>query len=260
LTYRQLRKDLLAQLGVTPQRLSQLTKQLKQTYGPMSTQEAVCLLAHQRGLDLDRYLDEGKLASIRQLATVAPSPGPAPPRKRPRERAAKPVHVTIAREIKLSDPVLPQRIIKEAKLMAEAVYPIMYIFENSVREVIQRVMTKAYGGDWWTTNAPKDVRSKVQSRIQKEEKTPWHGRRGAHPIYYTDIDDLTHIVRARQNWPHFAPVFPTQTWFTQRVEELAPSRNVVAHNNPLGQDDIKRLEVYLNDWQKQIKAVRDVII
>lgn len=252
MTYRQLRKDLLAHLAVTPQRLSQLTKGAKRDHGPMSTREAVCLLAHLKGLDVAKYLDPADVERVRQLR---PPSGQAPPplAKKPRLGARMPAQVTIGRDVQLADPVLPRRTINEAKLMAERVYPIMYIFENSVREVIGLVMARANGDGWWQISAPREVRQKVEGRIQKEERTPWHGKRGAHPIYYTDIDDLTRIVRDRRNWPHFAPLFPSQTWLTQRVEEITPSRNVIAHSNPLGQDDIKRLEVYLTDWQNQVR-------
>lgn len=250
MSYRQLRNDLLAELKVTPQRLSQLTKQIKQAHGPMTTQEAVCLLAHQRKLDLSRYLDEAKLASIRQLATVAPSPEPAPPAKRPREGAAKAVYVTIARDIKVSDPILPQRIIKEAKLMAEKAYPLLYIFENSVREVIHRVMHGAVGAQWWAAAVPQDIAARVAKRMRKEERNAWHGKRKAHPIYYADMGHLKQIVTS--NWQHFAPLFPNEAWFTSHFDAVAMSRNVVDHHNPLADDDIKAVEVYTSHWHKQI--------
>lgn len=251
MTYRQLRRDLLADLGVTPQRLSQLTKQIKQAHGPMTTQEAVCVLAHQRKLDLSRYLDDAKLASIRQLTTIAPSPEPAPPAKRPREGVAKPVYVTIAGDIKLSDPLLPQRIIREAKLMAEKVYPLLYIFENSVREVIQRVMVRAYGDKWWPDKAPKRVRDIVARRIQSEKGKAWHSKRGAHEIYYTDIDELKGIVAS--NWEPFAPLFNDQSWFNHIVDQITVSRHVIAHSNPVSKQDLKRLEVNFTDWENQIR-------
>lgn len=251
MSYRELRRDLLAKLDVTPQRLSQLTKQLKQTCGPMSTQEAVCLLAHQRGLVLDRYLDESKLASIRQLATVAPSPAPAPPVNRPRERAAKAVYVTIARDIKLSDPLLPRRIINDAKLMAEKVYPLLYIFENSVRQVIQQVMNRALGAQWWAAAVPKAIAARVAKRMGKEQRNAWHGKRASHPIYYADMGHLKQIVTL--HWQHFALLFPDEAWFTSRFDAIAFSRNVVDHHNPLAKDDIKALQVYTSQWHKQIR-------
>jgi len=66
-TNRQLRTDLLKKLGVTAQRLSQLVTQVKRLYGPMTTEEGTYVLAHQRGLDLTRYLDTPAVDRIRGM-------------------------------------------------------------------------------------------------------------------------------------------------------------------------------------------------
>lgn len=255
MSYRQLRRDLLAKLGVTPQRLSQRVQEIKRVL-PMSPQEATCILAHQEGLHLDRYLDKDKLPKIRQLIATLPTTPPSGPARPGRTKAAtrkapKAVHVTIGRDIKLSDPVLPQRIVREAKLMAEKVYPLLYIFENSVREVIQRVMVRAYGDKWWPDKAPKRVRDIVASRMQSEKGKAWHSKRGTHEIYYTDIDELKGIVAS--NWEPFAPLFNDQSWFNHIVDQITVSRHVVAHSNPVSKQDLKRLEVNFTDWENQIR-------
>ena len=250
MSYSELKADLLTRLKRTEQRLYQRAAQIKQEYGPMSTREAVCLLAYLEGVDVSRYLDAAEVERVRQLRPVSPPTAPAPPKKA-RPTTPRAVRVTIGRDIQLSDPVLPQRIVREAKLMAESVYPIMYIFENSVREVIQRVMVQAYGDNWWTEKAPKKVRDTVAGRMQSEKRKAWHSKRGAHAIYYTDIDELKGIVAS--NWEPFAPLFNDQSWFTHIVDQIAVSRHVVAHSNPISKQDLKRLEVNFTDWENQIR-------
>lgn len=255
MSYRGLRQALLAKLNVTPQRLSQRVQDIKRLL-PMSAEEATCILAHQEGLDLTRYLGEEKLSRIRQLIadlpTPAPSgPGSAAPTKRRPSKAPKAIQITIARDIKVSDPVLPKRIIEEAKLMAERVYPLLYIFENSVREVIQQVMNRTLGAQWWSAGVPKQIAANVAKRMSKEKRNAWHGKRAAHPIYYADMGHLKQIVTL--HWEHFAPLFPDEAWFTSRFDAIAFSRNVVDHHNPLANDDIKGLEVYTSQWHKQIR-------
>lgn len=254
MSYRELRRDLLGRLGRTPQRLSQRVQEIKRVL-PMSPQEATCILAHQEGLHLDRYLDKDKLSKIRQLIATLPTAPPSGPARPGRTKAAthkapKAVHISIGRDIKLSDPVLAQRIINEAKLMAEKVYPRLYIFENSVREVIQQVMNRALGAQWWVAAVPKDIATTVAKRMRKEQRNAWHGKRKAHAIYYTDMNHLKQTILS--NWQHFAPLFPDQAWFTSRFDSIAFSRNVVDHHNPLAKDDIKGLEVYTSQWHKQI--------
>ena len=136
--------------------------------------------------------------------------------------------------------------------MAEKVYPLLYVFENSAREMIIRVMRHAYGDNWWDsdTKVSSDIRKTVKDRIVKEDKNPWHGKRGAHPIYYTDLEHLGQIVK--NNWPLFKLILPTQEWFLQRVKEISHSRNPVAYMNPLSKEDVERIKVYTKDWEKQI--------
>ena len=136
--------------------------------------------------------------------------------------------------------------------MATHAYPLMYIFENSVREFISRVLRVKHGNSWWDTAAPKDVKQEVERRRQRESKNPWHGKRGAHSIFYTDLDHLARIVTA--NWQDFALYLPNQQWLTQKLDETTFSRNVVAHNNPLADKDIKRVEVFLSDWQDLMRV------
>lgn len=135
--------------------------------------------------------------------------------------------------------------------MSENVYPLLYILENSIREVILRVMQNKYGDDWWDTKVPNPIKKEVQDRINHENKNPWHGRRNVKKIYYTDILHLGRIIQ--NNWQDFKDIFPTIPWLTQRLEEISHSRNPVAHMNPLSRKDINRIKVYFRDWQDQIK-------
>lgn len=142
--------------------------------------------------------------------------------------------------------------------MAETAYPLVYVFENSVREVIKLLMAKAFGDDWWEKKVADSVRRKTQGRIDDEEHNAWHGRRGSHPVYYTNIGDLAKIVVA--NWPQFEQILPNQGWFTSRINEIELSRNVLEHNNPLQNRDLQRLRLYLTDWQDQIASKRRMIV
>jgi hypothetical protein len=138
--------------------------------------------------------------------------------------------------------------------MAEHVYPIMYLFENSVRELIQRVLRATYGAKWWDQCVPPDVQKVVRGRMRREEARHWHGKRGAHPIFYSDIEHLRQIIESE--WSCFSGLFEGKAWVTQRIGEINVSRRVIAHNNPLHQEDLKRLEIYYSDWRRQIEGVR----
>lgn len=228
---------------------------MKRLYGPMSTEEGTYVLAHQEGLDLTKFLDRETVDRVRGMLPKDSTPTPP---QGPRARAPKTARmkaVRIAPTLELVDAMLPSAVATDASRMA-TVYPKLYILENSLRNVINRVMTSAHGTDWWK-KAPSGVIKKVADRKTKESKKPWHGKRGSHEIYYSDFGDLKDIIT--KNWSDFQGIFPKQDWITTKLEELEPPRNVVAHHNPLAAQDEKRIDLYFNDWIALLNARRDHI-
>lgn len=191
---------------------------------------------------------EGELKT-QKTATLVPIFAAAQSKTKQRKPATKQTVIELGKGMKITGPLLPKRLIDEATQMAN-VYPIVYVFENSVRNLISHVMSTKHGDKWWDQKVSSTIKKKVRERIEKEDKNRWHGKRGAHPIFYSDIDDLNSIITT--NWQDFKDVFPSHQWVTARIDEIEMSRNVVAHNNPLEKRDIQRLELYLGDWIKQI--------
>jgi hypothetical protein len=253
-----LRSDLLKKLGgVTPQRLSQLVAEVKRKHGPMNAEDAAYVLAHIRGMDLSRYLDRTTVDRIRGMvprdqpaAAAAPAKAAAP---LPRKPASKPVRVGTLPAVDL---LLTAAVADDAARMAD-LYPRLYLLENSIRNVINRVMTAKHGADWWDTRVSKPTRDRVHGRKEKEDKAPWHGKRGTHDIYYSDFSDLKSIIT--RNWADFEDMFPNQGWITVKLEELEPARNTLAHHNPVPAKEQTRFEVIFDDWAKLIDAKRSTI-
>ena len=252
---KRLRADLLAKLGVTKQRLSQRVQRVRSDHGPMDYEDGAYLLAHMEGMDLTKYLSKEVTDRIRGMV---PRNGGSAPKPRAAKRApASSRPIRIATEAEVADALLAASVATEAKQMA-AVYPKFYVFENSVRSLIQRVLEAKHGKGWWSTNAvPTEVAKGVQQRKDDEGKKPWHGRRGKHEIHYTDFKDLRKLIT--HNWEAFKEIFQSQQWITQRLEELEHPRNVIAHNNPVSNRDQDRIELYYSDWIDLLKARRGLI-
>ena len=220
---------------------------------------ALLLLAHEQHLNVrkPRYnvppdtlgKFEEELKSQRAIAAVPSTTVAAQPMRRAAKVSPKQIVIEFPKGVKVTEPLLPKKLVDEAIEMA-AVYPIVYIFENSVRNLVLTIMSAKYSDKWWEQKIGSTIKKRVQGRIEKEDKNRWHGRRGAHPIFYTDIDDLKSIITAY--WSDFEDMFPSQQWLTVKIEEIEMSRNVIAHNNPLDKDDITRLTLDLKGWIKQI--------
>lgn len=258
MTNRELRLALLKKLDVTPQALSQRAQRLKKQY-PMSTEQATYVIAHREGIPLDHYLPTDVLGDIRQLVlqtsgNQGTSKAAEPVRK---SRVADGRTVVISKEFKGTDPILPEKVMLEAKQMA-AIYPLLYVLENSVRELIRRAMTAQFGSDWWDIQASARLKKTVADRMKDEERNSWHQRRGAHPIDYLDLDQLTSLVR--NGVSTFVPrILPSVEWFDGLISEVYQSRCVLCHMNPLSDDNIQRVKLRFRDWQRQIREKMTLI-
>lgn len=140
-------------------------------------------------------------------------------------------------------------------------YPELYLFENSLREFIRIVLSRKYGQKWWDIRVRKEIRDKVADRIKKEQMNRWHGIRGVHPLSYTDLSDLTNILRRHQSdfAKFFRGVTGGLTWLTQKLEEIYLTRNNIAHSSPLTKKDVNRFRTYFKDWYDQLPNIENNI-
>lgn len=257
------KKALLGKLKVSPQRLSQLAQKRKQEL-PMSTEQAVYTLAHENGIDLSKHLSKEETTEVRGLvaqlragasaSTTATTNGKTKQMKK--ATTPRPVVVTIAGVNIEKLPGMTATHAKEAKMMAERVYPTIYVFENSVRDLIERVLKAQFGADWWTKAVPGKVQSTAKNHKDTEKKDPWHSQRGGRDIDYVFLNDLWSIIK--HQWMHFKDLFPTQSWAeTLITSDMNVSRRVLAHMTPLDADGVKNLEAAFRKWAKQLKGVED---
>jgi len=259
MSLRDLKAELATRFHRAERTLQRQAKSIRDNHGPMSRELAWAVLAQDVGVDAAAYLDNppdaAEVRKIRHERALLDSP-------EARKRVVSPARTILVRigtDFELKDPLLPESVLNDARAMAD-VYPLLYVFENSVREVICRVLEKAHGPNWWSACAPAPVQRRVEGRKAKEGRNAWHSKRGAHEIYYTNMPDLKSIITSKANWPAFQPLFQDQAWIIGMINAIEMSRNVVAHNNPLEKTDIGRINLYFGDWSKQIQSVKHLIV
>lgn len=235
---------------------------------PMTVEESIHLIGFQEGIKIGQYLSPEQVQNIRHLQTqfVQANGGAAQvatqPAKQHRRSKPQPAReIRFPNEFKLTNPLLPTEKLLEAKAMA-AVYPLLYVVENSMRELIKRAMARKFGVDWWDTELTsgklKNIHSKVAERMQTEGRTSWHQKRGSHSIDYTDFSDLAIIILSKQE--HFIPdIIGDREWFVQFMKELTPSRNVICHMNPLDSHNVDDIKLRAKRWEKLVAAAKDKI-
>jgi hypothetical protein len=232
----------------------------------MSTPEAVYTIAFEEGIDISVYLSPEETERVRQLiaqlrtsTAMASAPNREGSQATKRPAAPKPALVSIGGVNVERLPGMSATTAKEAKTMAEKVYPTIYVFENSARELIAAILEAAIGADWWQQVVPHKVREQAQKHKDGEANDPWHGRRGSSMIDYTLLSDLPKIVGANEAWPHFKPIFARKSFFEELVNDINISRRIAAHMNPISAEDVKHIEAAFRKWSGTLKAKRDLI-
>ena len=266
-TNQRLKHALLKKLGITASGLSRRIRKEQRALS-MSTELATYLIAQENGIVIGQYLPADIANEVRQLQVQKASvnnSNPALARKRTaavRKGAATPRVITLPSGATISDPILPEKKLSEAAAMIK-VYPTLYALENSIRELIKRVMSDKYGNDWWdtqlTSGKSKGVRDNANGRMSKERtKHSWHQRRGSHPIDYTQFEELGLIFQAKKSVFH-PDIIPDWEWLMHLFREIYPSRNVVCHMNPLTTHNAQDVESWYRKWANVMRNSLDKI-
>lgn len=161
---------------------------------------------------------------------------------------------TIATEIPIRfEDTLPSEIIQKAKIMAQA-YMIIYCSENILRLFIDKISIGKFGDNYWNSlNIPKELKERVESRKKQEMKNLFHALRGEKELFYLDMDDLGRVIE--QNWDIFKGYFPNIPFIKQRITEMTITRNLVAHNSKISEEDYNRILIYYKDILRQIGSL-----
>lgn len=214
--------------------------------------QAVIALAAENGINISKYATHDDLVAIRQARSSAPPPSLSDTSNRTSKTSVKRPKLDSG----FADPFVDATVINSAHRNAE-LYPIVYIFENSVRNVVSIVMQTAFGDDWWDRKVSETIKRNVKIRQSEEKQYPWHSQRGAHPIFYTDISDLRTIINTYNK--EFKKVFGKIPRVELWIEEIEKTRNVLAHNNPVTKKDRDRLAVFARDWSELAKKIFDEV-
>lgn len=212
----------------------------------LTREDAAYNLAGTLGIDIAKYLPSEELERLKRI------PAEVKVIETRSKQGSKPLDLKI-QGVPTNIPYLKTKIIKDCERMSKT-YQLFYLLENSVRSFILSVLQSEYPSeDWWNKDSivRQKIRKEVEIRMKQEKENRWHATRGDHYIHYTNFSNLKEIII--DNWTVFKRFFPDQAWIISRLKDLELSRNIIAHNNPLPQDEVRRIKLYFRDWTKQIK-------
>jgi len=147
--------------------------------------------------------------------------------------------------------------VKSGKYIGRQSYWKLYAVENFFRVIIHSILSINIPNDWWNFAVNKTIREKAERFQQNYLKKLWHGKPGAHGIYYVDLRDLNEIIRA--NAVLFDSVIPDLDKWIIGIEELRLPRNIIAHMNFPSQTDKKRIDVFYDDCLSLVTLVQNKV-
>jgi len=216
-----------------------------------SIEQAACFYIKKNNLDINvsSIIDDVTRRAVQNELVLGKPTNLSPVRRKPPKSLPK-----------SDDPFIDNQMFNAANNNAE-IYPVVYLFENSVRNFVVAVMKKNYGNDWWTEKVEKvntRIRDNVNIRRLAEKESPWHSKRGADPIYYTDIEDLEKIINTYSK--DFRKILKGKfehviVW----IDEIEKTRNILAHNNLVAKKDRERLTVFARDWGEFARLIAEIM-
>lgn len=145
--------------------------------------------------------------------------------------------------------VLDTEFVASAERMS-VVYVTVASFENSVRDLVTRVLQEAEGEDWWDKCVSDRIKTDSKRRMDAEQQVRWHVQRGQNPINFTMLPNLANIIA--NNNDKFEAYLPDIEWVKSVFEVVERSRNVIMHSGVLSDRDMARLGSLIRDWNSQV--------
>jgi len=235
------RQEILGNLKISRQALSQRAARIKENFGPMTTEEAVYVIAHMEGIDISKFLPLAMLDRVRSL--VPRDIQPSKPRVAQQQKVIQRKRETY--------PLATNTQITMAHNLGSVVYPQFFILENSIRALITKQL-EVLDANWWDTYVPSQVKNNVSRTMNREKPYSYRESRGNHQISYANFSDLSTIILANQSV--FQNIILDLQWFKVRMDEICMARNNLAHCVPLSKDDVLRINLFFRDWARLLET------
>lgn len=146
-----------------------------------------------------------------------------------------------------STSVEPQNKLEKEAFEMSKHYEKFYYLERSKRLLIEGVMQKAYGENWWSSIDDR-VKRNVERNLEYELDTS-HTKRSERAIDYTTFGDLRKIIN--NHWEVFSKEFCRNLNSVNEVLiDLNRLRVSIAHCSPLAEREVLRLKIRLADWEE----------
>lgn len=124
---------------------------------------------------------------------------------------------------------------------------VFYLFENDIRCFVERELTKNHGEYWWRNGVPQKIRASCAAR--REEGL--ENERDSNLINFANFNDYNMIIGENKNI--FGSYLINSKLWQNRLKELEPIRNAIAHSRNIPEFAEKKVREYYKDFKKCIE-------
>lgn len=123
--------------------------------------------------------------------------------------------------------------------------------ENTLRHVINDVLTKKYGDGWWNNTMNNKLGRKIGDIYKNQYGVETFD--GTVLVKYTYLFDLKKIVLTE--WPHFRHLFSSKMNFENSVNILNQIRREEAHNRTITEEHVKELDKIYDELMLKLASI-----
>lgn len=121
------------------------------------------------------------------------------------------------------------RIDRCGRYVGSKLYWKLYAIENTLRIVVNSVLTLQLGANWWSLAVDPNIASKAARFRVHYAARPRNASPGVTDIHLIFLSDLTEILRANSH--QFLPLIPDTNSWIATLETIRVPRNLVGHMN-----------------------------
>ena len=134
--------------------------------------------------------------------------------------------------------------IKHATSGAEG-YRLFFVFENYLREMIVRVLSKDGTVPWWD-KVPADVQTEILAHEETEETKAWMALGSRDKSALMTYPRMLRVIDI--NWKDYFEDLLRDKALIQEARHISHLRNTVCHMSQISAEETQRVKQVMRDW------------
>ena len=157
-------------------------------------------------------------------------------------------HLASSQPLMLSDSydlsVAAPEVVRQATSAADA-YRLFFVFENYLRELVVRALSKDGTESWWE-KIPHGIQEEVKKLAETEEVKSWMALGSRDESLLMTYPQLLTVIDER--WKEYFTDFLRDKALVQEARHVSHLRNTVCHMSPIPDEELQRVRQVMRDW------------